>query len=267
MKIQLKFHKIFYLFVIVIVIGKTTTIYSQTQGNTSSLASQNRDKTDNPIQKKVKENGDPIANYESLKDFNTPENSLRKIRNDKYNFKDAAVFNENSPSIFISGGFTHSPRKPAFPIIQSSYIVIGEISGKEAFLSTDKASVYSEFSFKIEEILKQNEEQPAFINNTITIERVGGKVRLPSGKLLHRVIEGSYLPQGRKRYLMFLKYDKETNSSYVLTGYELQAGKIVPLDGKGLETPAVKSYENYQQYNGIDETCFLNIVRNAILIN
>lgn len=274
MKSKLKIMTVLGIVVVALATSTVLIVHSQKQGNTiNQSTNKQQDDWKAKIKKNIEENGDPIADYNSLESSNAPENNLRKTRKAKHDLKhpdlkpgDAKRFelNDNSESIGISGPFTHSPRKPALPIMQDSFVVIGEVTDADAFLSDDKTRIFSEFSFKVEDVLKQNAEQPVATGEIVTIERAGGKVKLPSGKMLHRLIDGNPMPKVGKRYLIFLKYDKETDSSYILTGYELEAGKVVPLDGLGVDDKIVESYENFQQYNGVDEDSFLNTVKNAI---
>ncbi len=262
---------------IITTIAATSTIsiiHSQKRDNSNSQSTNKQQDDGKALIKKIEENGDPIADYNSSESYNAQENNLRKKRKAKHNLKspdlkpgDAKRFelNDNSQPINVGGPWIGSPKRSALPITQDDFIVVGEVIDAQAFLSDDKTSIFSEFNFKVEDVLKQNAEHPVSINEVITTERAGGKVKLPSGKILHRLAEGYPMPKVGKRYLMFLKYDKETDSSYIMTGYKLEAGKVTPLDGIGLDEQIVQSLENYQQYKDVDEDFFLNTVRNAIL--
>jgi hypothetical protein len=262
---------------IIITIAVTSTIsiiHSQKRDNSNNQSTNKQQDDGKAAIKKIEENGDPIADYNFSESSDTPENNLRKKRKAKNNLNspnhkpgDAKRFelNDNSQPINVGGPWIGSPRRPALPITQDNFVVVGEVIDAQAFLSDDKTNIFSEFSFRVEDVLKQNAEQPVSINEVITTERAGGKVKLPSGKMLHRLVEGVPMPKMGKRYVMFLKYDKETDSSYIITGYKLEAGKVTPLDGMGLEGQIVQSLENFQQYDSVDENSFLNTVRNAIL--
>jgi len=273
MKSKLKIVTVLGIILVALATGAMMIVHSQKQDNTASQSANKQQGEWKVVVKKVEENGDPIADYNSSESNNTPENNLRKNKKAKYDLKTPDLkpedakrleLNDNSEPVVISAPWIHAPKLPALPIIQDGFIVIGEVTDAQAFLSKNKTSIYSEFNFKVQDVLKQNAEQSVKTDDTITIERIGGKVTLPSGKLLHRLSDGKPLPKVGMRYLMFLKYDSETNSSYILTGYKLEAGKVTPLDGTGVDDKIVESYENFQQYDGVDEDSFLNTVRNAI---
>jgi hypothetical protein len=62
------------------------------------------------------------------------------------------------------------------------------------------------------------------------------------------------LPHTGKRYVLFLdKPDKSPNYK-ILTGYELEGGKVYPLD----------SHPDYNKFLRMDEAKFLTSVREAI---
>jgi hypothetical protein len=157
---------------------------------------------------------------------------------------------------------SHAPVEPALPFTQSSAILLGEVIKAEAFLSADKTTIISEFTIKTAEILKNDSALPIAVGDPVTAIRGGGGVRFPSGKIILMGMHGKPLPRLGKRYLFFLKYNKDEGRDFdIITGYELADGKVLPLDGEG---PTTGAYGQYATYLGRDEWDFLNEVRVGI---
>jgi hypothetical protein len=68
------------------------------------------------------------------------------------------------------------------------------------------------------------------VDDSIDIQRKGGAIRLPSGKVLPRPVLADSMPQIGGRYLLFLKYDQSTEDYSVLMGYQLDGNKVYRLD-------------------------------------
>lgn len=212
----------------------------------------------------------PIADYNPSESKNPEENELRKLRNSKFDMdksrNSAETINqfritervfEAKP--FITYSFS-SKIRPAFPISASKLIVIGKIIDAKAYLSNDKTAVYSDFTLKIEQVLKQNSELSVVNMNEVALLRQGGGIRFPSGKVYYRTFGGYALPEVGERYLMFLNEDKETKSFVELAGYKFKSGKVLPLDGIDTDKVAASFQEQYQ-YKDYKEEDFINIVK------
>lgn len=154
---------------------------------------------------------------------------------------------------------------PALPVAKSDAIVIGEITEAQAFLSTDKTSVYSEFTLRVDEVLKNDGRTPILPSTPITAERVGGRVRFPSGHVALSFMHGQGLPRIGRRYALFLTHNfsifggVQEQDFYILTGYELRSGTVIPLD-----TPGGGTHPLAATYKGTDEQVFINELRFAI---
>ena len=118
----------------------------------------------------------------------------------------------------------------ALPVEESNAIVLGKVTDRRAVLIDDKFGIYSEFSIRISEILKDdlNGFSP---DQMISTSRPGGAVLFPSGKIQQYTIAGQGYPQQDKAYVLFLKRDEPGDYS-ILTGYEVTGGVVQPLDGK-----------------------------------
>lgn len=94
-------------------------------------------------------------------DINSPafrkgeDREIRKNRGEKYNTGQPLedTFREPRAALFELP-LSHAAVKPAFPVSQSDAILIGTVTSSQAFLSTDKSYVYSEFTVYVEDVLK-----------------------------------------------------------------------------------------------------------------
>jgi hypothetical protein len=153
------------------------------------------------------------------------------------------------------------------PAKQSSAIVVGTVSDAKAFLSEDKTNVYSEYSVRVEAVIKNFDGAPVNAGGTLVAERQGGRVRLRSGAVSGFFISGQNPPQVGRRYVLFLGYNKADTSNlgpknpgemthHLLTGYELRAGKVAALDSPG--------GMHFRAHDGKDEAAFLEEIRRLL---
>ena len=194
----------------------------------------------------------PVADPNKPEPVNAEDRTKRHAKAQKYNQKQKSV----SPMIVQTAEGNHWPTDfPALPASLSDAVVIGEISGAEAFLSEDGNSVYSEFTVRIDDVLKNNTALPLAPHTTLITERKGGRVRYPSGHVSWLFVVGQGMPRVGGKYVLFLK--KVDQDFDLLTAYELRGGKVMPLD----YSPGVVHFD---RYNGSEITVFLNDVRDAI---
>lgn len=137
---------------------------------------------------------------------------------------------------------------------QSDAVVLGKVVDGHAYLTNDKAGVYSEFKVRIQRVFKNNASAPVKPKDFLITEREGGVVRFASGRLLKFYIYGQNLPEKGKRYVLFLKQNKEDQDYHILTAYELRRKQIYPLD----------QYKKIQFFKSLDSEAFLHTVEEAI---
>ena len=143
---------------------------------------------------------------------------------------------------------------PALPIAQSNAVIIGEVTNAQAYLSSDKTGVYSEFVVRLDGVLKNDNKNPLISGNVVTVEREGGRVRFPSGHISKLFVVGLGMPRAGRKYLFFLTRNEQ--GCRILTGYELRTGRVFPLDSSGVV--------NFDAYRNADQNTFLNEVRSSI---
>jgi hypothetical protein len=146
----------------------------------------------------------------------------------------------------------------ATPTDTSDAIIIGTVSSSSSYLNNSKRGIYSEFKVEIQQILKG---QRISIGQSIDTVRVGGRLRLPSGKILVRNRTGYSYPLHGRQYLFFLKEFDTHDSEYfkIVTGYELSAGKVVA----SIDTDDTGN--QFGQYKGMDEVQFISVVKKEML--
>lgn len=140
---------------------------------------------------------------------------------------------------------------PPLPVEESATIITGRVLDAKAHISENRSTVYSEVTVKVDEILKDT----TGTGGTLVAEREGGRVRFPSGTIFRYIVDGIGIPKVNHRYLLFLKPLVDGDFS-ILTGYQLQDGRVEPLDLTGVVP--------FAQYKASDETAFLSEVRNLV---
>lgn len=215
----------------------------------------------------------PVANFNTPEPTNAEQWALRIARNKRHNNTNLSradiprfVFQELTNPIQLGLPPSHASVEPAFPVSGSDTVIIGEVKDAAAYLSQDKTSVYSEFSVRVESVLKNTSVLQMATNSTITTERGGGRVRLPSGREILRGTHGKPMPKVGRRYVFFLMSNAETQSFAIVTAYELRDGRISPLDGSSRfkKQMIIREYAEYDRYEGSDEDVFLSEVKAAI---
>ena len=162
-------------------------------------------------------------------DFSSPQptDKKRKDRGNKRDKSDWAV----SPDAVSDSTVTVDAvdlSLPALPVEQAAAVVIGTVTGAQAFLSNDKTGVYSSFGVSVDEILK-NPGNLA-VGNLIEVEREGGRVRFPSGRVHLCLISEQDMPHVGSRYVFFLSKTDYNSVFQIITGYEIRGDSIYALD-------------------------------------
>ena len=152
---------------------------------------------------------------------------------------------------------------PAIPAEMSDAIAIVEITDAQSYLSNDKTGVYTEFTVRVDQVLKNDSSAPLVPSTTLTTQREGGRVRFPSGRVQRYKPHFQGMPRTGRQYVLFLKRNEDGETYFIWTGYELRAGRVFPLDGVNLP-PGATELPQFAAYKDADEATFLNEVRVAI---
>ena len=192
----------------------------------------------------------PIVDFQETPSADPVERAKRHLRGAKH---DKSLFSVSASDISEETFLVDfvDPNLPALPLAKSSNVVLGSITAAKAYLSNDRTGVYTEFSLRVEEVIKSDVQPSLVAGCTLEIIRQGGRVKFPNGRIhLYKITELE-MPRVGGRYLLFLTDGDADHGFEILTAYELRNGKVVPLD----KLHQSKTYQN------TDETVFLNEVR------
>jgi hypothetical protein len=214
-------------------------------------------------QRVVDVNEEPIADYQTPEPQDERALAKKRAKNGRFP-KGRLDESLCSREVMIFGG-AWLDRLPAIPVALSDSILIGTVQDAQAYLSSDKTGLYSEFTFSIEEVFKNSRPMPLAVGSTVAGEREGGRVRYPSGCIRRYKFHRQGMPRVNRRYLIFLRHPDQGEVPYILTAYELRAGRVFPLDGldEG-NSKAGNILPQFAAYENDDESAFLTAVRNAI---
>jgi hypothetical protein len=209
---------------------------------------------------------DPDFTRFPMADFHAPlpsdENlrAAREAKGRKYNKKYAPQISDETYQIFSNTDW--DVRLPALPVERSAAVVIGTVRTAHAYVTPDKTGIYSEFHVAIETVIKDDPNNKIKTGATITVERNGGRARMPSGKTVISWVSHQNMPRIGGRYLLFLTHDFESPNDtprdfYLLTGYELRDGQVHLLDDTQPGHPITR-------YGGAAETTLLSDLFNKV---
>jgi hypothetical protein len=205
----------------------------------------------------------PLTEYSAAQPDTT--DVLRFRRGERYNIPDLTVpeLGETSEPIGLQSE-THFRRDP-LPFDNSDAVVVGTVKTGQAYLSNDKRRLYSEFKVELQDVIKMPTGPYLMAGDSIAVQREGGKVRLPSGKVLVRAATANSMPQIGKRYLLFLKYNSDTQDYALVTGYQLGGGQVYRLDERKFEEDNHQRVEHPLREKSKSEDEFLAHVKSAFL--
>lgn len=198
------------------------------------------------------ENRFPIADLAGAEPADAAERLKRSTRGKKYDNSDWRVHPDtvSDSTVRVDSG---DPNLPALPFQKSSAVVVGQVTDAHAYLSNDKTGVYSVFTFQVNEVLKNSSSVRLTTASTIEVERDGGRVRFPNGRLHLYMISEQDMPQVGQRYVLFLTGGSDGSVFEIVTGYELRDGRVYSLD----------NLRNARKYDGRDEASFVSKLRKS----
>jgi hypothetical protein len=194
----------------------------------------------------------PVVDLNDVRPFSPEELELHNKRGQKYK-SDIAAFKEEWGDTFE---LPPSQTYPALPVDRSDAIITGRVSDAQAFLTAERNVVFTEFTVQVENTFKGSTD------STIVAERIGGKVRFPSGKILTRGSVGRF-PSVNDEVILFLKRDETGKSYSIITGYRIIDAKVFPLDGYNPGTDQ-KLVAGYKEWRGKEQQAFVAKLNEAI---
>jgi len=194
----------------------------------------------------------PTIDYDSPEPTNPEEKAKRRKRNKHYDRKGLVSSNPYDTTSGVTEDSEVFYNLPALPVAQSDVILTASVLNSSAHLSNDKMGVYSEFNVQVDAVLKG--PLPSSQTSLISVSRLGGVVRYPSGQKVLYEIAHQNMPAIGKRYLFFLKATDDAQAYEIATGYEIDPQRVQPLDYG----------EAFESHRGTDTIIFMNTVRQAI---
>lgn len=195
----------------------------------------------------------PAANVTEDLPKDTKKLAKRQAKNQRYNNRRMVKSTPNRDIAETTRSSDWEVGLPAMPADQAQIVVVGDVLDAQAHLSDDKTGIYSEFTFRITETLKQA-TIPLPAGSVVTLEREGGFVKHAADyKRLYR-IQGQGMPRVGRRYVLFLNPVGTDDDYAIVTGYELHAGKVQPLD----------STDQFAVHTGANMETFMELVREAV---
>lgn len=192
----------------------------------------------------------PVAEFDAPESVNISEREERVAKGKRYDKSLLVIKNPAYGDIasIVSDG---EPMPSAIPLVESNLIIVGEIQSSKASLSNDKTGVYSEYSVRVQNILKEDKQKNIQTGTIITADRTGGVVQYPNNQKMLYLNDWQDLPEVNNRYVLFLSKDDDQNPNYrILTGYQLKKGNVAALD----HAP------RFSGFNGMTETDFVKLV-------
>lgn len=217
--------KFTYILLLLIVSTLGLSLFRRPYSQSAASAAQ---KPSNPGKAQDAKQHFPVAEYDEP-DLLDPAKNLEKKEKQKRhnNFKFVAKNPQpwQSESVFIpEGNFDF----PALPVSASQLIVVGRVGEARAHLSEHKMNVYSEFAIAVNSVLK-TPNKALTEGSLLTVERLGGNVRYPSGQKVLFRISGWNMPKVGSEYLFFLNSRNKADWE-IVTAYELTESGVLPLD-------------------------------------
>jgi hypothetical protein len=212
-----------------------------------------------PSEKEVDDASTPVVDFDS--GATAPDkDSPRGRKNARYN---RASFVVVDPTNIGEVRMSSDPRVPPsdLPVDASDLVVEGRVHSAEAFLSDDRGAVYSEFTVRVSRVLKSVPGATASVGETLITERLGGRVKYPSGKIVRYRVAGEGSPTKGGEYLFFLKRSAEGNYA-IVTAYGLRGSTVFALDGARI---MLRGETIFDKHNGKDRGAFVEEVNRAVL--
>jgi hypothetical protein len=243
-----------FLVVAITVATSVASLDSQGQDKSCMLNQEQKDLSEQERRWKEFESQLPVVDYDAPEIADFKERNERILKNNRYD-------NRGILSVFSSlpedgEGLLHSFDSLPYariPVVESEIVIVGEILDTQAYLSNNKKGVYSEFTLRVDEVLKNSLNK---INGSqITFDRQGGVVRYKNGKTRVYKIRPYGMPKIGNRYVLFLKNTEKSPNYEILTGYELKANHtVINLD----------DFPQFEEYAGSDEKSFIKTIRETV---
>jgi hypothetical protein len=248
-------------FIVVVMVVATIVTRMGTLRSSSQQSSPQITRTESTPPQQTQADADfmsqfPVADYDPPEEYDTEKKAKRELKNKRYDKRllrlvtDELPFYDLEQDVIVIDDLGSIP---AIPAGASEIVIVGEVLDAQAYVSNNKKGVYSEFTVRVSEVLKNNSSNITQ-GSSICIDREGGFVRYKNGKMRLYRIMGQGMPRVGRRYVLFLKNPEKSPNYEIIRAYELKADGIA-----NLET----SYQ-FKDYKDMKEPAFLEEVRKAV---
>jgi hypothetical protein len=159
------------------------------------------------------------------------EREVRRAKNTRYNTggADLTVERPKDSAIFFEQVW---PRREIVPASESAVVTTGRVVKLQPYLSGDRSRIYSEITIAVDDLLKRDRDDRLSANKTVVIDRLGGALKLKTGRIVRDDIQIDYLgkPQLGKRYVFFARRVNDGSDISLIDSYELRDGKVFTND-------------------------------------
>jgi hypothetical protein len=217
--------------------------------------------------KASKFSGPPIIGEFQTQLESEPDRPRRLVRKQRYSASNYPLHvedpgrlvggqEEHTAFLFIDSVMVDKPGEPrGIPASVSSAIVVGTVVSGKCFVTADHTYVYTDYSVKVDQILKQDPAAKSIPGDVVVAAREGGAIYFPSGYITNCRIHGRGLPEVGSHYVFFLWRSIPEFPEYEIifqSGYQLKNGRVYPLDDAN------------SQYVGVEAPVFLDTVKKAL---
>jgi hypothetical protein len=201
------------------------------------------------LRKPSKFSGAPIVGeYQESQPESAADSERRHVREKRY--EDPHLYIqfggiEKDPGLFVNGEKETSAVRiidyiavgksidpDGIPVSISAAVVLGTITGGKCFITKNRTYVYTDYSIRVDQILKQDKTASLTVGGELIGAREGGAIRFPSGHITNVLTMGHGLPEVGSQYVLFLAKNIPGPEYEIIfdSGYQVKDGRIYPLD-------------------------------------
>jgi len=198
-----------------------------------------------------------VADEESLPQ-DSKERAVRLAKSVRYNGGRCNIRTQDCffESVYPSG-------LPLLPLKESTIAFVGDVLRIQPYLSEDQTHIYTETTWKVQEIFKQPRDFTRSSDETITTDQIGGAIKIASGRIVRDDTRFGFMgrPYVGGHYIVFVKITHKGEDLTMIRAYELRDGKVFKLTEDGAAGREVLSQKPNQPDFLSKEDTFLKAVR------
>ena len=138
----------------------------------------------------------------------------------------------------------YEPRAlPLIPLAEGAIAFKGQVVKMQYYLSADRTHVYTEATWKVDEMFKQPKDFKLSSDEIIITDQIGGAIKLHSGRIARDNTRDGFMgkPHIGGRYVVFLQTIHKGEDLTMIRAYELRNGNVFKLTEDGTPGSVVLS--------------------------